>query len=174
MKPPGTRLRAAVVAAACAALPVAAYWLLVRPGTERALETRQARLDVGNKTLHALEVTANKLDEFKRASDELDGRLSALEQIRPREAQLTPLLERLRSAATSSGVNLVEEKPLPEDDGRIRFELRLLGTPAAFQAFVERLPRLARLVVVDRIEIERRGAKDFDFTVRLSAFRLKG
>jgi Tfp pilus assembly protein PilO len=162
------------VAAACAALPVATYWLLFRPGTERALQARQVRLDNGKKTIHALEVTANKLEEFKRENAELDGGLSGMEQIRPREAQLTPLLERLRSAATSSGAILLEEKPLPEGDERVRFELRLRGTPAAIQAFVERLPRLARLVVVDRIEMERRGAKDFDFTVRLSAFRLKG
>jgi Tfp pilus assembly protein PilO len=161
------------VATVSAALPLAAYWTLVRPATLASLADREKRLEQGSRELRALEVTANKLEEFKRESALLDEKLALLERIRPKEAGTGPLFERLREIAARDHLTVIETTTLHEGDERVLLSIRLSGAPDAFAAFTARLPRLARFLVVERVELERRTDTDFDFRLRLAAFRTK-
>jgi Tfp pilus assembly protein PilO len=161
------------VATVSAALPLAAYWTLVRPSTLASLAQGEKRLDEGSRELRALEITANKLEEFKRESALLDEQLAVLERIRPTEVGTGPLFERLREIAASDHLTVIETNTLHEGDERVLLSMRLSGTPDAFAAFAARLPRLARFLVVERVELERRGDADFDFRLRFAAFRTK-
>jgi Tfp pilus assembly protein PilO len=167
--PSGRALRLGLVALTSAALTLAFDWLALRPSELDGLARTEARLEAQKRDIRALELTANKLEEFKLADASLHESLTLVEQIRPPEPRLEPLEGRLRAVATGYGLALVEWKPHAGDD-TARVDLRLLGPYAGLVSFLERLPRLARLIRVERIEMERREGPQFELQLRISAF----
>jgi Tfp pilus assembly protein PilO len=159
---------------ASALVPLAAYAFVVRPQAVTGLTAQEQRLERGAKELHALEVTANKFEEFKRESELLDEQLTLLEKVLPREPAAASLVARLRELAVTDRLMVVEAKPLHEGDTTTSLEVALQGAPADFASFTTRLPRIARLVAMERVEIERRSDGTFDFRLRLVAHHLKG
>lgn len=169
--PRGLKLVAAGLAGAL--VPLIAYGLLVRPQTMAGLAAQEKRLEDGARELRALEITANKLEEFKRESALLDEKLALLETILPGEARSAALFDQLRELAATDRLTVVETKTVHEGDATASLELGLRGTPADFASFATRLPRIARLVAMERVEIERRTDGAFDFRLRLVAQHLK-
>ena len=169
MRPSRGAVRLALVALTSAALPVGLDWLAVRPSVLDDLARKEARLEAQRRDIRALELTANKLDEFKADDASLHESLTLVEQIRPPEPRLEPLQGRLREVGESYGLALVGWTPHVGND-TARVDLRLLGPYAGLLSFLERLPRLARLIRVERIEMERREGPQFELQLRISAF----
>ena len=167
-------LRLGGLALAAAGVPLGTYFLALRPTALSQLTQEEARLERMGRDLRALEITANKLEEFKADVASLEENAARLEQIRPREPQVEPALDRLRTIATGYGLNLLEAKALPAGVATAPLELRLRGGYPDLVSFIRRLPRLARLVRVDRLEMERILGSQFELRLRVTVFYWKG
>jgi Tfp pilus assembly protein PilO len=162
------------LAMAAAGLPLATYLLALRPAALSDLTRDEARLESMARDLQALEITANKLDEFKADRALLSERLAVVEHIRPREPRVEPTLNRLRAIATDHGLTVLEGKGLPAGEATAPLELRLRGEYPDLASFIRGLPRLARFVRVDRVEMERLQRPQFELRLRVTVFYWKG
>ncbi len=162
------------LAMAAAGLPLGIYLLALRPAALSELAHEEASLESKGRDLRALEVTANKLEEFKADRASLSEKVALVEQIRPREPQVEPTLDRLRAIATGSGLSVVDAKALPAGEATAPLELRLRGGYPDLVSFIGRLPRLARLIRIDRVEMERLLGPQFELRLRVTVFYWKG
>jgi Tfp pilus assembly protein PilO len=167
-------LRLCALAMAAAGLPLGIYLLAFRPAALSELTRDEARLESKGRELRALEVTANKLEEFKAEVALLEEQVAVLERIRPREPQVEPALDRLRAIATDYGLTVLEAQAPPAGEATAPLELRLRGDHPDLVSFIRRLPRLARFIRVDRVEMERLLGPQFELRLRVTVFYWKG
>ena len=167
-------LGTAALAVAAAGLPLWIYLVALRPAALADLTRDEARLENKGRELRALEITANKLEEFKAERASLSESLAVVEQIRPREPQVEPALDRLRAIATGYGLTVVEARALPTGETTAPLELRLRGAYPDLVSFIRRLPRLARFLRIDRVEMERLRGPQFELRLRVTAFYWRG
>jgi Tfp pilus assembly protein PilO len=167
-------LRLASIALVCAGLPLGIYLLGMRPAELERLKQSEVRLEAETADLRALTITANRLEEFKAARADRDEKLKLLEQIRPREPQVEPALDRLRAIAMEYGLTVLEAQALPAGEAAAPLELRLRGEHPGIVSFIRRLPRLARLIRLDRVEMERLSGPQFELRLRVTVFYWKG
>jgi hypothetical protein len=163
-------LRDALAATAAAAATILLYVAAGRLGAPEAIASKEARAAALEAELRALTITANKLPEFKAEVAKLEHHAATLEQIRPLAPGGEAFLVRLRELSGRAGLDVDEARALAPAGGAVAVELKLRGTRAAFLDFLERLPNLARLNRVDRVEMQRDAGPGFAFTVRIAAF----
>jgi Tfp pilus assembly protein PilO len=165
----------AVVALLGAALPLSFYLWLVRPDRAAAIERAEQRLDARQKELQALAVVVGRLDEFQRDQRGVEERLALLEQIRPASRETGPLREELRGLAAAGGLSQVsvEELPSGAEPAALPIQLRAEGSPKAIASLLAGIPRLARLVRIERIELERRDKGGYGLVLNVAALRAK-
>jgi Tfp pilus assembly protein PilO len=163
----------AVVALLGAALPLSLYLYLVRPDRAAAVETAEKQLEARQKELQELGVVASRLPEFERERKALQERLALLEEIRPASRETGPLIERLRSLAAAEGLGNVSVEEIVPGTDRAGVPIRLSaeGAPRAIASLLERLTRTARLLRVERIELERREKGGYGVTLRVAALQ---
>jgi Tfp pilus assembly protein PilO len=166
-------LRFTVLALAGAALPLAFYWAVVRLDRVAAIETAERRLEAKQKELAALRAIADRLPEFQAEQQALQERLALLDTIRPASEDVAPLVERLRALASAEGLGQVSIEELsPGTKGpTLPVSLRAQGAASALVALLGRLPMIARLLRLERIELERLDAGRYGLVLRLVAFR---
>jgi Tfp pilus assembly protein PilO len=87
-----------------AALPLAVYLVVLYPERVHARKAAEQRLEARQKEAQALEQVAGRLPEFKREQQELQERLTELEQVRPQGRESAPLVDELRGLATDEGL----------------------------------------------------------------------
>jgi Tfp pilus assembly protein PilO len=165
-----------VVALVGAALPLSTYFVLVRPDRAAAVEAAERRLEVGRKKIAELEAVAAHLPEFQLEQEQLQQRLALLDRIRPASQDPGPLLEQLRAIGSSEGLEGVSvEEISPGADGpTLALRLDVRGTPSALVSLLGRLSQIARLLRLERIELERRDKGRFELTLHVVAFRDTG
>jgi len=165
----------AVVALLGAALPFSVYLWLVRPGRASAIEKAEQRLDARQKELQALVVVTDRLDEFQRERRGVEERLALLEAIRPASRETGPLREQLSGLAAADGLSQVsvEEVSSGADAAALPIQLRAEGSAQAIASLLARIPRLAQLVRVERIELDRRDQGGYGLVLRVAALRAK-
>ena len=166
-------VRPAMVALLAAAVPLSAYLLFFRGPKRSAVEALESRLEGGARELRALEITTERLSEFRRESDLVDERLALLEKIRPAAPATDAFVERVREVCREQALEVLDAKALPPGAESAAIELRVAGTPAAVSSLLERLYRLARLNRVDRIALLRRGGARSEFELRILTFHRK-
>jgi Tfp pilus assembly protein PilO len=169
-------LQLGVLALVGAALPVSLYVRFVRPQRAEAIEAAEQRLAAGRKEIQDLEAVAGHLPEFQREQETLRERLALLDRIRPARKDPGPLLEQLRALGSSEGLDgvWVEEVSPGEDGPSFRLRMGVRGAPPALVALLGRASQIARLLRVDRIELERQDRGRYEMTLRIVAFRDTG
>lgn len=165
--------RLLVAAAVGAALPLAAYFTLVRPERTRAVAATAERLAAHEREVQALEAIRARLPEWKREEQSLRERMALVDEIRPSDARTGPLVERLRGLAAAEGLAGVAVEPLaPDASGEtVPVSVRAEGSQAQVASLLDRLASSSRLLRVDRVELERRDQGRYALLVRLVAFR---
>jgi len=125
-----------------------------------------------------LEVTRDRADEFGGARDDLRKRVAMLDKIIPRHAALDELERVLRHLAGECAVSLERVSPLPEADREFYtqtpVEVQVEGGLSELTAFLAGTERLARLVRLGVVRIERVSASRSRLVATLVAYRYVG
>jgi type IV pilus assembly protein PilO len=144
--------------AALAAVIGGAFWYFYwSPAVEEETKKR-TQLESLQKEIRALEVTANKLQEFQREVALLEARLETLKRILPQTKETPDLMRKIQALAAQS--NLLIKKfnpgtPVNKDfyqDWPISVEVE--GTFHNLGYFFDRVGRLPRLVNVGNLKVK--------------------
>ena len=165
--------RLLLAAAVGAALPLSAYFALVRPGRTRAVAAAAERLSAREREVQSLEAIRARLPEWKREEESLRERMALVDEIRPTEARTGALVEQLRGFAAADGLAEVAIEPQAADASgeTVPLRVRAEGSQAQVASLLGRLASSSRLLRLDRVEVERRDKGRYALQVRLVAFR---
>ncbi len=136
-------------------------------------KTKRARLDQLQKDIRALEVTANKLQEFQREVQLLEAKLETLKRILPPERETPDLMRRVQYLAAQS--NLVIRRftpatPVTKDFYQeVPINVDVEGTYHMLGQFFDRVSRLSRLVNMGSIKIHNQANQTASNTIAASA-----
>jgi type IV pilus assembly protein PilO len=136
-------------------------------------KTKRARLEQLQKDIRALEVTANKLQEFQREVQLLEAKLETLKRILPPERETPDLMRRVQYLAAQS--NLVIRKftpatPVSKDFYQeVPINVDVEGTYHMLGQFFDRVSRLSRLVNMGSIKIRNQANQTASNTIAASA-----
>src|SRR5688572_15744335 len=81
------------------------YWQYYSPAMEER-DTKAAKLETLQKEIRALEVTANKLQEFQREVALLEAKLETLKRILPPAKETPDLMRKVQSLAAQSNLSI--------------------------------------------------------------------
>lgn len=146
------------------------FWYSDALDKEKAKKTRLEQLQ---KEIRALEVTANKLQEFQREVQLLEAKLETLKRILPPERETPDLMRRVQYLAAQS--NLVIRKftpaaPVNKDFYQeVPINVDVEGTYHMLGQFFDRVGRLSRLVNMGNIKIKSQSNQTASNTIAASA-----
>ena len=119
---------------------------------------KQAQLESLQREIRALEVTANKLQEFQREVQLLEAQLETLKRILPADKETPDLMRRVQSLASQSRLNIKNLTPTAEVTKdfykEVPFALDVEGTYHDLGMFFDRVSRLARLVNMTNVKVK--------------------
>jgi type IV pilus assembly protein PilO len=147
------------------------YWQYFGPALQEEKD-KIARLSNLKREIAALEVTANKLQDFQREVALLEVKLETLKRILPPEKETPDLMRKVQSLAAQSNLGIkkftpgatvkkefYEEWPISMDVG---------GSYHNLGIFFDRVGRLSRLVNVGNIKIASRTEQSVSNTITAS------
>ena len=146
------------------------FWYSDKLDEEKA---KRARLEQLQKDIRALEVTANKLQEFQREVQLLEAKLETLKRILPPERETPDLMRRVQYLAAQS--NLVIRRftpatPVNKDFYQeVPINVDVEGTYHMLGQFFDRVSRLSRLVNMGSIKIHNQATQTASNTIAASA-----
>ncbi|HXB57572.1 MAG TPA: type 4a pilus biogenesis protein PilO [Vicinamibacteria bacterium] len=146
------------------------FWYSDKLDEEKA---KRARLEQLQKDIRALEVTANKLQEFQREVQLLEAKLETLKRILPPERETPDLMRRVQYLAAQS--NLVIRRftpatPVTKDFYQeVPINVDVEGTYHMLGQFFDRVSRLSRLVNMGSIKIHNQPNQTASNTIGASA-----
>jgi type IV pilus assembly protein PilO len=148
------------------------YYLWYSDALERE-KTKQAELEALKKDIRALEVTANKLQEFQREVQLLEAKLETLKRILPPEKETPDLMRRVQYLAAQSSLNIKIFTPTAvankEFYQEVPINVSLEGNYHNLGAFFDRVRRLSRLVNIGNIRVKAQGSQTASNTVSAQA-----
>ena len=119
--------------------------------------TKKAKREALQKEIRALEVTANKLQEFQREVQLLEAKLETLKRILPPERETPDLMRRVQSLASQSFLTVrkfTPTTPVQKDFYQeVPINVELSGTYHNLGLFFDRVSRLSRLVNVRNLKV---------------------
>lgn len=119
--------------------------------------TKKAKREALQKEIRALEVTANKLQEFQREVQLLEAKLETLKRILPPERETPDLMRRVQSLASQSFLTVRKfspTTPVQKDFYQeVPINVELSGTYHNLGLFFDRISRLSRLVNVRNLKV---------------------
>jgi type IV pilus assembly protein PilO len=157
------------VAVVLAAIICGAFWYFwYSPALEE--EDRKTRqLETLNTEIRALEVTANKLQEFQREVQLLEAQLETLKRILPPDKETPDLMRRVHSLAGQSRLNIKTFTPAAEVMRdfykEVPINVELEGTYHDLGQFFDRVSRLARLVNMTNVKVKAQTSQTASKTI---------
>jgi type IV pilus assembly protein PilO len=119
---------------------------------------KKAQREALQKEIRALEVTANKLQEFQREVQLLEAKLDTLKRILPPERETPDLMRRVQALAAQSFLNVKRFTPTApvqkEFYQEVPINMDLSGTYHNLGLFLDRVSRLSRLVNVKNLKVK--------------------
>ncbi len=136
-------------------------------------KTKRARLEDLEKQIRALEVTANKLQEFQREVQLLEAKLETLKRILPPERETPDLMRRVQYLASQSNLVIRRFTPAPPVNRdfyqEVPINVDVEGTYHMLGQFFDRVSRLSRLVNMGGIKIRSQATQTASNTIAASA-----
>jgi len=133
------------------------YYLWYSDALDRE-QQKTTRLQQLETEIKALEVTANKLQEFQREVQLLEAKLETLKRILPPEKETPDLMRRVQYLATQSSLSIKVFTPAAvankEFYQEVPINVSVEGTYHNLGAFCDRVSRLSRLVNLGNIKIK--------------------
>jgi type IV pilus assembly protein PilO len=146
-----------IVSILIAGIIVGAFYFMYWQGAVEEEETKTNRLTALRKEIQALEVTANKLQDFQREVAILEAKLETLKRILPPEKETPDLMRKVQSLASQS--NLIVRQFTPAATVNKEFyqewpiNMSVEGSYHNLGYFFDRVSRLTRLVNVGNLKI---------------------
>jgi type IV pilus assembly protein PilO len=132
------------------------YWQYYSPAMEER-DTKAARLETLQKEIRALEVTANKLQEFQREVALLEAKLETLKRILPPAKETPDLMRKVQSLAAQSNLAIKTFTPgaTVNKDFYQEWPINMVvsGSYHNLGLFFDKVGRLSRLVNVGSLKI---------------------
>jgi len=157
------------VAAGTAALIGGLFYFFYWDAADQEQQQKEKRLADLQTEIRSLEVTAAKLDDFKREVAQLEAKLETLKRILPADKETPDLLKRVQYLATQS--NLLIKRFAPGATVKKEFyeewpiNLEVEGTYHNLGLFFDRVSRLSRLVNVGNLRIRAQGKQSLSNTI---------
>lgn len=130
-----------------------AYW----SGAAEEREQKVVKVESLEKEIRALEVTANKLQEFQREVQILEAKLETLKRILPPAKEIPDLMRKMQSLASQSNLQIKVFTPTAVVNRDFYQEqpinIAVSGTYHNLAMFFDRISRLSRLVNVGNLKI---------------------
>ena len=130
---------------------------------------KNARLEALQKEIRALEVTANKLQEFQREVQLLEAKLDTLKRILPPEKETPDLMRRVQSLAAQSFLTIRKFTPAAvvtkEFYQEVPINVDLDGTYHNLGNFFDKVSRLSRLVNVGNVKVKSQSKQSQNNTI---------
>jgi len=160
------------VAVVCAGLIYGVFhWQYLGPAFEQERQKTE-QLGTLRKQIQALEVTANKLQEFQREVSLLENKLETLKQILPPEKETPDLMRKVQSLAAQSNLSIRKFTPgntVSKDfyqEWPISMDVE--GNYHNLGIFFERVGRLPRLVNMGNLKVASRSDQSVSSTINAS------
>ena len=146
------------VSVAIAALIGGGFYYLWYADKVKEENTKKAKREALQKEIRALEVTANKLQEFQREVQLLEAKLETLKRILPPERETPDLMRRVQALAGQSFLTIRKFNPATvtqkEFYQEVPINVELSGTYHNLGTFFDRVSRLSRLVNVKNLKVK--------------------
>jgi type IV pilus assembly protein PilO len=144
------------------------YW----SGAVQEETDKTARLENLRKEIRALEVTANKLQEFQREVAQLEAKLETLKRILPPEKETPDLMRKVQALAAQSNLTIKNFTPsaVVNRDFYQEWPINMAvdGSYHNLGMFFDRVSRLSRLVNLGNLKISARGDQTVSNTISAS------
>ncbi len=147
------------------------HWQYLGPAFEEE-NKKTEQLGSLRKQIQALEVTANKLQEFQREVSLLENKLETLKQILPPEKETPDLMRKVQSLAAQSNLSIRKFTPgntVAKDfyqEWPINMDVE--GNYHNLGIFFERVGRLPRLVNMGSLKVASRSDQSVSSTINVS------
>ena len=142
---------------AAAALVGGLFYYFYYADAVQEREDKTVRLESLQKEIRALEVTANKLQEFQREVQLLEAKLETLKRILPQTKETPDLMRKVQALAAQSNLLIKTFTPLAVVNRDFYQEwpinVAVQGTYHNLALFFDRIGRLSRLVNVGNLKI---------------------
>ena len=146
------------LSALLAAVILGIFWWFYWSPAQDEYQQKSAQLEALRTEIRALEVTANKLQEFQREVALLEARLETLKRILPQTKETPDLMRKIQALASQS--NLLIRKFNPSTPVNKEFyqewpiTVEVEGTYHNLGMFFDRVGRLPRLVNVGNLKVK--------------------
>jgi type IV pilus assembly protein PilO len=157
------------LSALLAAVILGLFWWQYWSPAQDEYQQKTAQLEALRTEIRALEVTANKLQEFQREVALLEAKLETLKRILPPEKETPDLMRKVQSLAAQS--NLVIRKFTPGTTVSREFyqewpiNVEVDGSYHNLGFFFDRVRRLSRLVNIGTVVVKSRNDQTVSNTV---------
>jgi len=157
------------LSALVAAVILGLFWWQYWSPAQEEYKTKSVQLEQLRTEIRALEVTANKLQEFQREVALLEAKLETLKRILPPEKETPDLMRKVQSLAAQS--NLVIRKFTPGTTVTKEFyqewpiNMEVDGSYHNLGFFFDRVRRLSRLVNIGTVKVTSRTEQSVSNTV---------
>ena len=161
------------VGVAIAAVIGVGFWYLYWSDASTERDTKVARVETLEKEIRALEVTANKLQEFQREVQILEAKLETLKRILPPAKEIPDLMRKMQSLASQSNLQIKTFTPTAMINKDFYQEqpinIAVAGTYHNLAMFFDRISRLSRLVNVGNLKVVALGTQSPSRTIDATA-----
>jgi type IV pilus assembly protein PilO len=145
------------VSAGLAAVIAVAFWYFYWSDAVKQEAAKTANLETLQADIRKLEITANKLEEFKREVATREAKLETLKRILPAEKETPDLMRKVNYLALQSSLIIKRFNPAPTVTKEFYQEwpinVDVEGTYHNLAMFFDRVGRLTRLVNVGNVKV---------------------
>jgi len=148
------------VAAGLAAVILGLFWYFYWSPASAEEAQKAKRLEDLRADIRKLEITANKLEEFKREVQQREAKLEQLKQILPTNKETPDLMRKVQYLAASSNLSVTTFDPgavaTKEFYAEYPITLTVQGSYHNLALFFDRVGRIPRLVNANNVRIQSR------------------
>ena len=160
------------LSALLAAVILGLFWWQYWSPAQDEYKQKTTQLETLRTEIRALEVTANKLQEFQREVALLEAKLETLKRILPPEKETPDLMRKVQSLAAQSNLVIRKFTPGPTVSKEFYQEwpitMEVDGSYHNLGFFFDRVRRLSRLVNIGTVSVKSRTDQSVSNTVSAS------
>ena len=146
-----------------------AFWYFYWSPAVEEENKKRTRLESLEKEIRALEVTANKLQEFQREVALLEARLETLKRILPQTKETPDLMRKIQALASQSNLLIKKFNPATPVNKEFYQEwpinMAVDGSYHNLGYFFDRVSRLSRLVNVGNLKVKSQAKQTSSNTI---------
>jgi type IV pilus assembly protein PilO len=134
------------------------FWNWYAKGAQEAIDAQRSQLATLQAQVERGRAAERRLPEFRRELASLQAQMDRLRMVLPDERDVADLLRRVQGMATQSSLTILGFTPKPVNRKTIYVEwpigLKLEGTYHDLGAFLERISKFPRIIIVGELKVK--------------------